>query len=353
MVRMMQCIGVDADHRLTAFEMPEPTPAARELLVATHRVGICATDREIVRTGEIFKLPVGSKYLTLGHEASGVVVAVGAGASGLAEGDIVVPIVSASRNRGIDSHGFFRPFFAEEPHNLVRLARELKDVAILAEPLTVTVEAFRRANALRSAVTGVDLRADPSALSQHAVVVGCGPIGALAALLCRTWDYQVTAIDVVVDGPKQQVLEGAGCRYFDASGRTPGDLVAELPPADLLLMAVPDPRLVMEYFPVLGRGGVASLVGWSGGESNLTLDFAKLFRDMVHLDQSIVASVGATPDDFTVAARQLDRMRTELGVDLSALITKVYPPGDFQQAFDRHDPQDLVLALEFGRESGS
>ncbi|WP_406122538.1 alcohol dehydrogenase catalytic domain-containing protein [Streptomyces canus] len=50
--------------------MPEPVPASGELLVEGLAVGVCGTDREIVR-GEYGWAPPGREWLVLGHESLG------------------------------------------------------------------------------------------------------------------------------------------------------------------------------------------------------------------------------------------------------------------------------------------
>ncbi|MCY4087896.1 MAG: alcohol dehydrogenase catalytic domain-containing protein [Actinomycetia bacterium] len=66
----MRAIGIDADHELQMFEMPGEPVGPDQALIRTTRVGICGTDREIVRTGAPFRLPTGEGRLVLGHEAS-------------------------------------------------------------------------------------------------------------------------------------------------------------------------------------------------------------------------------------------------------------------------------------------
>src|SRR5437868_10078114 len=77
-------------------EVPEPTiGAADDVLVKILRVGVCGTDREVMkrRPGGERGLPVGDDYLVIGHEAVGRVVQVGPGVRSLRAGDLVVPTV--------------------------------------------------------------------------------------------------------------------------------------------------------------------------------------------------------------------------------------------------------------------
>ena len=95
----MRAIGVDANHELQMFEMLDEPVGPEQALIRTTRVGVCGTDREIVRTGAIFRLPPGEDKLVLGHEASGIVERVGQGVTDIAPGDVVVPTLTPARHR--------------------------------------------------------------------------------------------------------------------------------------------------------------------------------------------------------------------------------------------------------------
>jgi threonine dehydrogenase-like Zn-dependent dehydrogenase len=127
-------------------------------------VGICGTDKEIC-TFVYGEPPAGFDYLVLGHEALGQVVEVGAGVSGLKPGDLVVPSVRRPcphahcapcrsglqdfcytgdfTERGIKmTHGYLTEYVVEEDAYLNYVPSELRDVAVLVEPLTVAEKAM-------------------------------------------------------------------------------------------------------------------------------------------------------------------------------------------------------------------
>ena len=71
---------------LVLEDVPVPEPAANEVVVRINACGVCATDYKAIkgiRTNVTFPF-------IAGHEASGVVAAVGAGVSHLSEGDEVI-----------------------------------------------------------------------------------------------------------------------------------------------------------------------------------------------------------------------------------------------------------------------
>src|SRR4030067_3536336 len=63
-----------------------PQPGAGEVQIQIKSVGICASDAHYYKQGRI-GLSVVTDPLVLGHEASGVVSALGEGAQGVAVGD--------------------------------------------------------------------------------------------------------------------------------------------------------------------------------------------------------------------------------------------------------------------------
>ena len=82
---MRRALVVEEPGRLVLAERPELEPGPHEVVVAPAFCGLCGTDLEL-REGAVD--PAFVRYpLTLGHEWSGVVEAVGSGVAGVAVGD--------------------------------------------------------------------------------------------------------------------------------------------------------------------------------------------------------------------------------------------------------------------------
>ncbi|HEY0142358.1 MAG TPA: zinc-binding dehydrogenase [Thermoanaerobaculia bacterium] len=75
---------VEPGQPLQFIDLPDPSPAAGEIVVDVERAGICHTDAHYRAGTATMELPV-----TLGHEVAGVVSAVGDGVSDLREGERV------------------------------------------------------------------------------------------------------------------------------------------------------------------------------------------------------------------------------------------------------------------------
>ncbi|KAF5008971.1 hypothetical protein FDECE_4793 [Fusarium decemcellulare] len=181
-------------------------PGADELQVSVRATGICGSDQHYYkhfRNGDILI----REPMSLGHESSGVVEAVGPGVTGFDIGDRVALEVGLScgscklckagkynlcrdmQFRGSAKHfPHFQGTLQERINHPARLPDGVTDVeGALVEPLSVAINAVRRA----------DLKADEKAL-----VLGAGPVGLLVAAMLR-----VEKIDsiTIADIEKQRV----------------------------------------------------------------------------------------------------------------------------------------------------
>ena len=163
---MMKAVGVIPNKREVALlQHRMPTISSpTEAKIRTIEVGICGTDREIC-TFAYGTPPEDNEYLVLGHEALGEIVEVGAGVSRFQPGDLVVPTVRRPcphdrcpscrdarqdfcftgdfTERGIKMvHGYMTEYFVEDEAHLNIVPKELRDVAVLVEPLTVAEKAL-------------------------------------------------------------------------------------------------------------------------------------------------------------------------------------------------------------------
>ena len=142
--------GVPESLRLRDVDKPKPNHG--QVLLKPIRVGICGTDKEIIE-GKYGKAPPGSQYLILGHEALAVVEELGDGVDNVSVGDVVVPTVRRPLdcNLPVDYcplghyvehgiwglHGHAAEYSVTDAKYLVKVPKELVDVAVLTEPLSV------------------------------------------------------------------------------------------------------------------------------------------------------------------------------------------------------------------------
>ena len=188
----MKAIVIHAAKDLRVEEWEAETPGPGEVEIRLAAGGICGSDLHYYNHGGFGTVRL-KEPMILGHEVSGHVAALGEGVSDLAVGDLVA--VSPSRpcgscdycHQGLPNHCFNMRFYGSAmpfPHiqgafrqRLVARASQCVKAeglsageAAMAEPLSVTLHATRRAGEM---------------LGKRVLVTGCGPIGALSILSAR------------------------------------------------------------------------------------------------------------------------------------------------------------------------
>src|SRR3954447_22527266 len=159
--RGMKAVGVFPKKRAVDLitHAPPQIHGPKQVKIRTIEVGVCGTDREICSFA-YGTPPDGSDRFVLGHECLGEVVDVGSAVTRVQEGDLVVPMVRRPcahsdclpcRNhrqdfcvtgdfseRGIkEAHGFMTELVVDSEQYLNVVPPELRDIGVLAEPLTI------------------------------------------------------------------------------------------------------------------------------------------------------------------------------------------------------------------------
>lgn len=274
-------------------EVPVPRVAPGEVLLRVEACGLCGSDVHAVRGDrgyEWVKPPV-----LLGHEAIGRVADVGIGVDpGLVGRRVGVVSIRGCREcptcrtgqtqlcprqtrTGLSGPGAAAEWATVPAHWLVPLPDGLpRSVAVLLEPLSVAVRAAEHHGRV--------------AAGHRVVVSGPGPIGILAALVCRARGAEVTVVGTARD-------EGVRLPAARALGLSTGDAAAAQP--DLWIEASGAPPAMAAAVSGVRVAGMVVAVG--------------LFADVVALDLTaavrrevrMVTSYGSALPDYTTAAELL------------------------------------------------
>jgi threonine dehydrogenase-like Zn-dependent dehydrogenase len=323
-------------------DVPEPVPAAGEVLVRTVEVGVCGTDREIAQ-GLFGVAPPGEGRLVLGHELLGVVERA---AHGLVRGQLVTATVRRScgrcaacgagapdacatgdyAERGITRlHGYARELVAEAPEHLVAVPPALGRLGVLAEPASVCARAIRHARAVGGR--------QPWA-ARRALVLGTGAIGMLATCLLRLDGVAVwTAARAAPDTPKARLAEALGATYAAVGETPPESLAHDVGGFDLVVEATGDAQVMLGTLALLARNGVACLLGLDARPGRVGLERGVVGVEVVLGNRALLGSVNAHRDDWVAAVAGLARAREQWPGVLEAFVGLRVPVDRFAEAF--------------------
>lgn len=345
----MKAVGVFPGRKevgLLAHSAPERT-APDHVKIRTIEVGICGTDREIC-TFDYGTPPQNSDYLVLGHEAVGEVLEVGPAVSGLKPGDFVVPSVRrpcahascapcrADRQdfcftgdfteRGIKmTHGFMTEFFVEEEKHLNVIPKELKDVAVLVEPLSVAEKALAQIWQVQSRLPWMNGSPERGS-GRTAVVLGAGPIGILGAMALvvngfKTYVYSRSA----EPNPKADVVNAIGAKYVSAQQMSVREFAEMVGTVDFVYEALGVASITFEVLKILGLNGVFVFTGIPPRKAAIPVEADVLMRDMVLKNQVIVGTVNADRPAFEAAIRDLGTFKKLWPKAIASVISGRFP----------------------------
>lgn len=242
--------------RLVVEEVPEPSPAQGQVLVAPRACGICGSDLHFLQRQQqrAAKRPERNRAVVMGHEFCAEVVDWGPGTPArLPTGSLVTSVPYLARPRsellGFSSThpGGFGELMVLEAGLVVPVpGGVMPEHAALTEPLAVGLHAVNRAEMERDAL---------------ACVVGCGPVGlaVISALRARGHAGRIVAADpssvrrdiAVQFGADDVLVPGAGGPVDDW-----GRYGAEDGPPSPLLAGSRRPTAPVTVFDCVGRQGV-------------------------------------------------------------------------------------------------
>jgi threonine dehydrogenase-like Zn-dependent dehydrogenase len=354
--------------RAWVADIPEPTlENPDDIVVEMLRVGVCGTDRHVMARpiGDGRGLPGGADYLVMGHEAVGRVVQLGSGVRSLRVDDVVVPTVRRGcgecaacavgqadlcftgriRERGIVGlHGFLAERIVEREENLIRVPKDLAQVAPLVESLCTPEKALRRiANARAHLPVG-----EPLYGVRRVLVTGAGPIALLAVMALRLRDIPTWALArSPADSPAVRLIERAGATYVPLQEVDLERPAQRLDAFDAIIEATGAVELSVGMLGALAPNGVLDLVGGAAERKAVPIQ-ASAFGAMVGRNLTLLGSVNANNDDWLAAVHDLGEMRRMFPGAVEALITHTFGMDDVDVAFDRV-PGQIKAVIDIAR----
>jgi L-idonate 5-dehydrogenase len=333
----MRALVAHAPHdlRIEAFPADAPLPAAPapgHVRVRMAAGGICGSDLHYYHDGGFGVVRI-RQPMTLGHEASGHVVARGEGVEGLPDGTLVA--VNPSQPCGTCGPCTAgRPRHCEDMRFNGSAMRTPHEQGLFRETIDVPAG---RAFAMPAGLTPAEAAlCEPFAVALHAVaqgggvegarvlVSGCGPIGILAIVAARHGGArEIIATDITPHALAMARRFGAD-HVVDASGGAEAlaPWSAGRGTVDAAFECSGSPRAIAPVVGALRPGGTMVAVGL-GGDAPMPLNaiVAKEIR---------IVGTFRFDAEFAVAARLIGSR----AVDLRPMISAVYPFGEALAAFD-------------------
>ncbi|SNT39664.1 zinc-dependent alcohol dehydrogenase [Rhodococcoides kyotonense] len=322
----------------TVDEPRMPEPSENGVVVAITYCGICATDTHGYSSAAL-------PPAVFGHEWTGTVLAVGTGVTTVAVGQRVVAGVGPACGRcpqctaghaahcdlafaeanGITDdapvHGGFGTVLSVSARRVVPVPDALSDEeAALVEPATVTFHAVKR-----TAMT----------LGSTVVVQGAGPIGLLTAQHARNSG----AGRIIISEPSPHRREAAVKLGF-RDVVEPADLAEVLRAAtnglgaDVLFECTGVAQLFQPSAELVRRGGVLSLLGYPGTDSQVS------YGDWQSRELTVIGSLAYSHEDFVGSMTAIAEGR----IDVLSLHTGTIGLDELTDMFDELDSGTSVHA---------
>lgn len=316
---------------LAVRDWPEPVAGAGEIVVRVAACGLCHTDLHYIDHG----VPTAkSPPLILGHEATGVVAAVGAGVTSVREGDrVLLPAVLPCgscvacrtgrenicvqlRMFGNDIDGAYAEY----------VTAPAKDVFILPDEIPL-VEGCIIADAITTPFHAVKNRAEVRP-GDSVVVYGCGGVGLNVVQFARLAGGNVIAVDIAEEKLEQAVRLGAVAtinpqREPNGTAKAVRKLTGGVG-ADVAIEAIGNPATMRDAFGTLRPGGRLVVVGYSDH------DVALAAGRIMYREMEIRGSLGCRPVDYP---RVIELARTGR-IEVASLVTARFPLHEINAGLD-------------------
>lgn len=267
----MKSVQFESPGHVALIDHSTRQPDDHEVTVAIDRVGICATDLHIFHGS----FPTATYPITPGHEATGIVTAVGGSVADLTVGARVVldPGMPCRRctfcrrgrfNLCANRRAFGVTDDGAATEELLVPAEQLFVVdpttpagaAVLAEPLACVVHAF-------------DLVASPAGAS--VLIYGAGTVGLLASIVARSLGAAYVAVVDVNDHRLQSA------RALGADATATASATLEIDRFDLVVDATGAIPAIADGIPRVDRGGSFLQIGVAHPDATISLSPYEIF----------------------------------------------------------------------------
>ena len=310
-------------------DVPVPELGINDVMIKIKRTAICGTDMHIYNWDEWAQktIPV---PMVVGHEFVGEIVEVGANVNDFHPGQIVSGeghvvcgrcrncmagrrhLCNQTSGIGVDRSGAFAEYLALPMSNVWEHSPEIDlDVASLFDPF---------GNAVHTALQ-FDL------LGEDVLITGAGPIGAMAAAVCKHAGARHVVITDVIDSRLALAAKLGATRTVNVMRESIADVQKSLGMSegfDVGLEMSGNAQALNDLIDSMCHGGKVSILGIPS--QNTAIDWSKVIFNMLTLKGIYGREMYETWYKMSVMI--------ESGLDISPVITHRLPITEFQRGFD-------------------
>lgn len=310
-------------------DVPEPEIGYKDVLIKVLRTAICGTDMHIYNWDEwaAKTIPV---PMVVGHEFVGEIAEVGEGVTDFQSGQIVSGeghiicghcrncmagrrhLCAATSGLGVNRSGAFAEFVALPASNVWEHRPGIDlDVAAIFDPFGNAVH-----TALQFPLLGEDV-----------LITGAGPIGAMAAAVCRHAGARHVVVTDLIDARLERARVLGATRTVNVTRETLSDVQRELGMTegfDVGLEMSGNGKAFSDMLANMCHGGKIAMLGIPEGE--LAIDWNEVIFKMLTIKGVYGREMYETWYKMSVMI--------ESGLDLTPVITHRLHYSEFQQGFD-------------------
>jgi len=326
---MKSLVKAKAEKGIWLENVKVPEYGYNDVLIKIKKTAICGTDMHIYNWDEWSQntIPV---PMTVGHEYAGVIEATGQGVSGFEKGDRVSGeghitcghcrncragrrhLCRNSMGVGVNRAGAFAEYLVIPAVNAFKLPDDISDdMAAIFDPF---------GNAVHTALSF-------NLVGEDVLITGAGPIGIMAAAVCRHVGARHVVITDVNDYRLELASKMGATRTVNVLHKDLKDVMKEIAMTegfDVGLEMSGVPSAVQSMLKAMNNGGKIAMLGIP--PSDMAVDWNQVIFKGLHIKGIYGREM------FETWYKMVSLLQS--GLDISPIITHQFKIDDFQQGFD-------------------
>jgi threonine dehydrogenase-like Zn-dependent dehydrogenase len=223
-------------------------------------------------------------------------------------------------------HGFMAQYYVESPQFLNKIPKQIRDFAVLLEPMSVVEKGIDHTYLLQRRLKGWK--------PKFGMVLGGGPVGLLAAAVLRARGLRTVVIGREDPSDlRAQIAKQLGAEYVSVANKALTDVPKETGYPDIVVEATGSARVVFDAMEILASNGVLCLLSVTGGDTMNAEPIDLINQRLVLGNQVVFGSVNANPRHFAMGVKDFVTIQKKWPGALTRLLTNRIPWQDHKTWF--------------------